>query len=311
MKNNKFVFYKSSPRVLPVLFFLLLILMSAGTLSFFFPVKVLASAEVQKVYDYYGLFSDEEISDLEEICSKYGEDGKVDIVIVTNDLNGQSAKKYLEDFYDEYGFGYDTEYGDTAIILLDMYDANRTVTIQGYGKAEYYLNNDRIEHILDDVTEFLKNGEYFDALEEFAKQTAYYMNESKGVSTSKATGKPESGNYYGESGYAGPSNYYGQKKDNIFYNSFFQLGIAVIIGGVTVAIMAAGSGGRITVSNRTYLDEGSSGVTASRDDYIRTTVTKVKKPDNDNNQITGGGLSSGGGGISSGGHSHSGGSRSF
>jgi uncharacterized protein len=144
-------------------------------------------------------------------------------------------------------------------------------------------------------------------MEEFAKQSAYYMNESKGVNTSPATGEAGSGNYYGESGYSGPSDYYGKKEDNIFYNTFFQLGIAVIIGAVTVGIMAAGSGGRVTVSNRTYLDEGNSGVTASRDDYIRTTTTRVKKPDNNNDA----GRSSGGGGISSGGHSHSGGSRGF
>lgn len=293
--------------VIPAVFILLLTLIVTAANAFLIPINVQAAPEDQKVYDYYELFSEDEITDLEDVCAQYGEDGKVDIVIVTDDLNGESTKKYLEDFYDEHGFGYNQEFGDAAMILVNMYEADRNVTIQGYGKAEYYLNNDRIEYILDDVTEFLKNGEYYNAMEEFAKQSAYYMNESKGVNTSPATGEAGSGNYYGESGYSGPSDYYGEKEDNIFYNTFFQLGIAVIIGAVTVGIMAAGSGGRVTVSNRTYLDEGNSGVTASRDDYIRTTTTRVKKPDNNN----GGGRSSGGGGISSGGHSHSGGSRGF
>lgn len=293
--------------VIPAVLILLLTLIVTAASAFLIPINVQAAPEDQKVYDYYGLFSEDEITDLEDVCAQYGEDGKVDIVIVTDDLNGESTKKYLEDFYDEHGFGYNQEFGDAAMILVNMYEADRNVTIQGYGKAEYYLNNDRIEYILDDVTEFLKNGEYYNAMEEFAKQSAYYMNESKGVNTSPATGEAGSGNYYGESGYSGPSDYYGEKEDNIFYNTFFQLGIAVIIGAVTVGIMAAGSGGRVTVSNRTYLDEGNSGVTATRDDYIRTTTTRVKKPDNNNN----GGRSSGGGGISSGGHSHSGGSRGF
>lgn len=293
--------------VIPAVFILLLTLIVTAASAFLIPINVHAAPEDQKVFDYYGLFSEDEITDLEDVCAQYGEDGKVDIVIVTDDLNGESTKKYLEDFYDEHGFGYNQEFGDAAMILVNMYEADRNVTIQGYGKAEYYLNNDRIEYILDDVTEFLKNGEYYNAMEEFAKQSAYYMNESKGVNTSPATGEAGSGNYYGESGYSGPSDYYGKKENNIFYNTFFQLGIAVIIGAVTVGIMAAGSGGRVTVSNRTYLDEGNSGVTASRDDYIRTTTTRVKKPDNNNN----GGRSSGGGGISSGGHSHSGGSRGF
>lgn len=286
---------------------LALVLITAGTLLF--TAKAQAAPEDQKVYDYYGLFSSEEIADLEDVCAKYGEDGKVDIVIITDDLNGKSNQKYLEDFYDEHGFGYDQEFGDTAIILVNMDEDDRNVTIQGYGNAEYYLDNDRIEYILDDVTKLLGNGDYYDAMEEFAKQAAYYMNEAKGVNTAPATGAAGSGNHYGESGYAGPSDYYGEKKDNIFYNTFFQLAIAVIIGAVTVGVMAAGSGGRVTVSNRTYLDEGHSGVTASRDDYIRTTTTRVKKPSNNNNG--GMGRSSGGGGISSGGHSHSGGSRGF
>ncbi len=293
--------------VIPAVFILLLTLIVTAASAFFIPINVHAAPEDQKVFDYYGLFSEDEITDLEDVCAQYGEDGKVDIVVVTDDLNGASTQKYLEDFYDEYAFGYNQEFGDAAIILVNMYESDRSVTIQGYGKAEYNLNNDRIEYILDDVTKLLKNGEYYNAMEEFAKQSAYYMNESKGVNTSPATGEAGSGNYYGESGYSGPSDYYGKKEDNIFYNTFFQLGIAVIIGAVTVGIMAAGSGGRVTVSNRTYLDEGNSGVTASRDDYIRTTTTRVKKPDNNNDA----GRSSGGGGISSGGHSHSGGSRGF
>ncbi len=298
---------KTNSVIISAVFILLLTLIVTAGCAFLNPINAQAAPGDQKVYDNYGLFSEDEITDLEDVCAQYGEDGKVDIVVVTDDLNGASTQKYLEDFYDEYAFGYNQEFGDAAIILVNMYESDRSVTIQGYGKAEYNLNNDRIEYILDDVTKLLKNGEYYNAMEEFAKQSAYYMNESKGVNTSPATGEAGSGNYYGESGYSGPSDYYGKKEDNIFYNTFFQLGIAVIIGAVTVGIMAAGSGGRVTVSNRTYLDEGNSGVTASRDDYIRTTTTRVKKPDNNNDA----GRSSGGGGISSGGHSHSGGSRGF
>ncbi|WFR56938.1 TPM domain-containing protein [Anaerocolumna sp. AGMB13025] len=289
------------------------------------PLKALAAPEDQKVYDNYGLFSSEEVADLEDICSKYGDEGKIDIVMITDDFSDKSRQEYLEDFYDEHGFGFDKEFGDTAMILINMNQDDRGVEIQGYGNAEYYLNNDRIEHMLDDVVALLKDGSYYDAMDEFAKQAAYYMNQDKGVNTSPATGADDSGesgytgpgnnyggsgsNNYGESGYAGPSDYYGEKDDNIFYNTFFQVAIAVIIGAVAVGIMAANSGGRVTVSNRTYLDEGHSGIVATRDDYIRTTTTRVKKPTNDNNN--GGGRSSGGGGISSGGHSHSGGGRSF
>ena len=287
--------------------FLVLILVLLPVSAMFNPVETFAAAKDQKVYDYYGLLDEEQVADLETICSEYGEDGKVDIVVITDDLGGDSPKTYLEDFYDEHKFGYNQEFGDTAMILVNMYSEDRSVTIQGYGDAEYYLNNDRIEHILDDITPMLKDSAYYDAMEEFAKQAAYYMNEEKGVDTTPATGAPGSEDYYGESGYNGPSDYYGEKEDNIFYNTGFQLLMAVIIGAVTVGVMAANSGGRVTVSNSTYLDEQNSGIVARRDDYIRTTTTRVKKPSNNQS----GGRSSGGGGISSGGHSHSGGSRGF
>ncbi|QHQ60577.1 methanol dehydrogenase [Anaerocolumna sedimenticola] len=241
-----FVKYRNEKELKPVnktITFFLLLFLIVPFFTMFSTIKTLAAAEDQKVYDYYGLFSEEESADLENICAEYGEEGKVDIVVITDDLKGDSPKTYLEDFYDEHKFGYDQEFGDTAMVLVNMYSEDRNVTIQGYGNAEYYLNNDRIEHILDDITPMLKDSAYYDAMEEFAKQAAYYMNEEKGVNTTPATGDVGSDNYYGESGYDGPSDYYGEKEDNIFYNTGFQLLMAVIIGAVTVGIMAANSGG--------------------------------------------------------------------
>ncbi|MDF2801122.1 MAG: hypothetical protein K0S61_1025 [Anaerocolumna sp.] len=271
--------------------------------------KVWAQTDEQRVFDDYEYFSSSELTALEEICQTYGEDGKVDIVmLIQNGLDGKTPTLYIEDFYDNHEFGYDKAQGDTVILLLNLEENNRTVNIQGYGNAEYYINNDRIEYILDDITPYLKDGDFYNALELFAKESAYYMKEEKGVNAAPATGSENSGNYYGESSYDGPSNYYGQKEDNILYNTWVQLAGALVIGGITIAIMIGSSGGRITTNNRTYLNESNSGLIAHRDDYIRTTTTRVRKPQNNNN---GGGRSSGGGGISSGGHSHSGGGRSF
>lgn len=277
-------------------------------------------SQKQYLFDNYGLFTEEESATLKAACIEYSEEAKADIIMITTaTLDGKTAQKYMEDFYDEMGFGYDKEYGDTVMLLVNMEENNRWVEIQGYGQAEYYVNNDRIEYMLDDISEILKNGEYKDAFIEFAKQSAYYMNESKGVKETPASGNTGSsgstgsngstgsGNY-GESSYNGPSNYYGEKEENPLYNTVVQLVIALVIGGISVGVMAANSGGRMTAQGRTYLDEGRSGLTDHRDEYLRTTTTRVKKPTNNDNS---GGRSSGGGGVSSGGHSHSGGGRSF
>lgn len=291
---------------------ILTVLLLLFSLSFSAALRVKASEDNSKqyVYDNYGLFTEEELKDLTDTCIQYSTEGKADIIMITADLGGMDPTGYMEDFYDEMKFGYDKEFGDTVMMLVNMEEGNRGVYIQGYGRAEYYVNNDRIEYMLDDITPMLGDGAYKKAFTEFSKQAAYYMTEEKGVKETPASGAPDSGNYYGESSYDGPSNYYGQEKDNPFYNTFVQLGIALVIGAAAVGIMAAGSGGRITVRGRDYLDAGHSGVLESRDDYLRTTTTRVKKPTTDTNN-GGGGRSSGGGGVSSGGHSHSGGGRSF
>lgn len=280
--------------------------------TFFIGNKITVLASEQKVFDNADYFTSSELDDLEEICETYGEKGKVDIVILIEDgLGGKSPTLFMENFYDNHQYGYDKAQGDTVILLLNLEENNRSVNIHGYGNAEYYINNDRIEHMIDDIYSDLQNGEYYDALKLFAKESAYYMNEEKGVSTSPATGSKGSGYNYGESSYNGPSNYYGEKEDNILYNTWVQLVGALVVGGITIAIMIGNSGGRVTTNSHTYLDEHNSGLIAHRDDYIRTTTTRVRKPQNNNNGGGGGGRSSGGGGISSGGHSHSGGGRSF
>jgi uncharacterized protein len=278
-------------------------------LSTFGRTTAYAAPKDQKVYDNYGLFTDDEVSQLEDISREYGEEGLVDIAIITTDaLDGKTRQQYLEDFYDEYGLGYNEACSDAVLILINMDPNDRGVEIQGYGEAEYYVNNDRTEHILDDIVPMLSDGAYYDAMVEYAKQVAYYMNQEEGVdSTAPVTGEQGSGNGYGESSYSGPSEYYGENEDSIFFNTLFQLGIALVIGAVVVLIMALQSGGKITVNNRTYMDEQHSGLVSRQDDYLRTVTTRVKKPTTN----TGGGRSSGGGGISSGGSSHSGGGRGF
>ncbi|SHO48477.1 TPM domain-containing protein [Anaerocolumna xylanovorans] len=300
--------YRKSALSAFILFFAVL----AG-LFFFgrYPLSVNASAEDDKqyVYDNYGLFSEEDVNELTDACLKYREEAQADIIMITsNNLGGKAAIDYLEDFYDEKGFGYDEKFGSTVMMLVYIGEDRRNVTIHGYGKAEYYVNNDRIEHILDDLSPFLKEKKYKKAFVEFAKESAYYMNESEGVKEAPASNDPDSGNYYGESSYDGPSNYYGEEKESPFYNTLVQLGIALVIGAVSVAVMAFNSGGRMTVQGKDYMDGSNSGILESSDDYLRTTTTRVKKP---TPQSDDGPRSSGGGGVSSGGHSHSGGSRDF
>jgi uncharacterized protein len=90
-------------------------------------------------------------------------------------------------------------------------------------------------------------------------------------------------------------------------NIWVLLAAALVIGAVAVGIMAFNAGGRMTVNGNSYIDPNHSGLIGRSDDYIRTQVTRVHKPQNNSNNNFGGGS----GGISSGGSSHSTSSGSF
>lgn len=286
--------------------FILFLIALCLILAPFTAVPAVAAEALHYVYDDDSLFTAEEKDTLQELCQTKGKEAGIDIILLTKRLDSSAAeKKYMEDFYDEY-YEAGLLNADTAMLLINM--ELRNVYIQGYGQCEFYISNDRIEHILDDIISYhLSSDEYYDAMVLFIDEVVYYMGQDKGVSFDY-----EDGQDYGEA-YGGPSDYYQVSftpAQALRYVPFGMIAlISFAIGGISLAIMASGSGGKVTINNRSYLDNAHSGLTASRDDYVRTTVTKRRKPQENNSSS--GPRSSGGGGRSSGGRSHSGGSRGF
>ena len=271
--------------------------------------------EKTRIYDYADLLDESDEAVLELVFYTCGKGAYTDIILVTtDDMEGKSDQVYLEDFQDELYFVQDLLAENASMMLINMED--RMVTIQGYGDCEFWLNNDRIEYILDWVYEDLTLGDYYAAAETFAEQTVYYMEQDKGVSTGY-----EPGQDYGET-YDGPSDYYseplqerytageylGRKLSEAFFGSLL---LAIVGSTVACLIIGANRKTRVTVYAATYMDQQNSGLTARRDDYLRTTVTKIRRPTESSSSGSHGGRSSGGGGRSSGGRSHSGGSRRF
>lgn len=279
--------------------------------------KEKVNLEKTRVYDYADLLTADEETELESSYYLWGMEADTDIVLVTTDnMEGKSDKVYLEDFQDELYFVQDMLAENASLMLINMED--RIVTIQGYGDCEFWISNDRIEYILDWVYEGLVDGDYFAAAESFGEQTAYYMNQDKGVST-----EYEPGQDYGES-YGGPSDYYseplsekytvGEYLGEMLSEAFFgSVLIAVIGSSIACLIIGWNRKTKVTVYPATYMDQQNSGLSAKRDDYLRTTVTKVRRPKESSSggSRSSSGRSSGGGGRSSGGRSHSGGSRRF
>lgn len=221
------------------------------------------------VYDEAGLFSSSERDSLAERLEKRGEEAGCGIYVLTSDDSGNgTSDRYLEDFYDA-GYESGAINPDAVLIHIDMQE--HYVNIQAYGEAEKKIPDAVGEKILDAIWDDLHYGNYYEACMTYADRAEYYMNYVP-----------------------------------FYLRAWVQLAVSLVIGAVAVAVMAANSGGRETVGANTYLDQRCSGVKARRDDYIRTSVTKRKKP-----ETSSGGRSGGGGHTSSGGHSHSSAGRHF
>lgn len=257
-----------------VLFFLVAYLMAPA-------LMVRAADDKPLIFDEANLLSPEEREELNAMANEYGAERETDFMILTvNSVPNDDYETWTENFYDEYAPGYDKPHGNTVIltIVMSARDGSRNVHLEGYYKAEKYLDAGRLLKIQNKIIPDLSRGNYKQAFEKFIKTAHRYM------------------------GFEPDMN-----PDNILFNLWFQLGSAAAIGAIAVGVMAYRSGGRVTVNSRTYEDTSTSGILNQQDRYVRTTVTKQKIERNTSSGSGGGG----GGGVSSGGHSHSSSSGKF
>lgn len=252
-----------------------------------------ADAQAKEGNGYYiddeaGLITDESSLDMivnycETIYSSYD----TEVFILTKNSIPGSRKQYLEDTADAH------EVTNAVLLLINMDSSNRGYEIQGYGSAEFAIDDDRIESILDQMYPDMVDGNYTDAIYAFV---SHVYNACQSFDYQDYEDNPQDYVPHGETDY---------RKG--IYNPWTQLFFAVVIAVIIVIIMVANSGGKVTVDQNTYLDRTDSRILARYDHYIRTTTTKRRKPSDSSSS---GGHSSGGG-RSSGGRSHSGGGRSF
>lgn len=228
-----------------------------------------AATDKQRVFDEAALLTDEEITEIEAMAKEYSEQRETDFVILTTDSSA-TAKRYMQDFYDEQGLGYDSEHGNTAIITVNI--NNREVYLAGFGKAEKYLTDRRLDKVREKITDDLTDGEYLYAFKGFIKKSDYYFDYEPNVNP-----------------------------DNVFYKTWFQFLLALVISVLIVGLMLYQEKSKITTTQNTYKDMKRSKVISQKDRFIRQHVTKTHSPQSKSNNSGGGG-----GGTTGGGSSHSG-----
>ncbi|AIY04608.1 hypothetical protein Plano_0643 [Planococcus sp. PAMC 21323] len=236
-------------------------------------MTVFAAAD-QHIYDDANLLSKAEIVELEAVATEYSQKQDVDFLFLTSaDEQSTDIITYMSDFFDDWA----VENNQENAVLLTMNIATRDVYLAGFGTAETTLDNKRVDLVLDRIISEMQNGDYADAFRETVTTSSRYMEFKPGVN-------PE----------------------NIFLKTWFQVGIALLLGGAVVSFMLYNSAGRVTTTASTYFDGNNTRVTETRDQFRNKTVSRRKVPKSNSG---GGGF--GGGGSTGGGRSFSGGGRKF
>lgn len=232
------------------------------------PLTSEASSTDQKIYDNGAVLTSEEKDGLESMSRKYLSSQNLNIIIMTtDDPSLPDCEEVLTSFYDDNIYDPDNSGADSVLLGLDM--ANRDVILLSFGDGRDRLDENRLTLIREKITKGLTAGNYEKAFKTYMRLSVQYRKLKPGINP-----------------------------DNLFLQTWFQLVAALVIGGITVSAMIYKRKTPITTSGGTYLDQGNSRLLARYDRYIRTTVTKTKRPDPPSSS------SSSSGGRSGGGHSY-------
>lgn len=237
----------------------------------------------EKIYDFADLFTDDEEQKLFQQVSNYIKKYDMDLAIVTIVSNEKSSTHtYAEDFYDYNEFGTNSTQ-DGSLLLIDM--DNREIYFQTTGGAISMYNSIRVDQILDDITSYMTDQEYYEGTSKFVTILKNYAQK----------GLPQSN-----------ENRYTINRDGQIVRDIPWLAIFLFSGLATLVIILIlvhqNKMVRTASSSREYLNKDSLKIEQLKENFLGSTVTKVPISHDS---------SSSGGSRGSSGVSHGGGGRKF
>lgn len=136
----------------------------------------------EKIYDFSDILTNEEEEKLFKKIQEFIEKTKMDLVILTDNLeytNDIDNDYYAVDFYDYNDFGINKEHYDGAIFFRNTYEKNPYFGSYMTGNAMLYFSNERNDIILDNIYNDIHSGNYYDGIIEFINELIDYYN--KGI----------------------------------------------------------------------------------------------------------------------------------
>ena len=130
-----------------------------------------SAAQQPRLLDGANLLTDAEEAELLARLDQVSRELQCDVVIITvRSCEGYSADYVIEQFYDQYGYGYGSN-RDGVMLLLSM--AERDWRILSNGFAANAITPSDIDKIGDQIVPELSAGDYEDAFLEFAELCKY------------------------------------------------------------------------------------------------------------------------------------------
>lgn len=245
-----------------------------------FPLKAEAE-ELQHLVDNADLIEAEEESRIEAELQKLSTEHQLDVVVFTEENEDiSSAMDAADDFFDYQGYG---KGSDRSGVLLYINMETRDVWISTRGEGITVFNDIGIDHMLDEITPSLSDGEYVRACDIYLELCQDFII------------RAENGEPYGT----------GKGPFPLARNFLISIVVALIVGGFYI-FMLSREMNSVAPNNsaRNYAVPGSMQLHNSNEFFLYRNVTKTKRE-----------TSSGSGGSSthrsSSGARHGGGGRKF
>lgn len=254
-----------------------------------------ALAAGERVVDDANLFTREDAAAIGQRIAQFQEKTGMDFVVYTSAAGhaGKKGEAVAQDFYDYNGYGLDDEHSG-VLYFIDM--AERKLHIITTGVMIDIIDHERVEALLDVVYDNVSKGEYAASVTHAIERTQKYVD--KGVKEGQYRYDKETG-----------ERLTSRHKVITGTESLICMIAAVLACLIFVKTVHRGYNLKGSTYHYDYSKYAAAELTESRDDYLRTTTTRVRKAESS----SGGGGRSGGSGVSRGssGTSHGGGSRSF
>jgi uncharacterized protein len=272
-----------------------------------------SATDTPKIVDEYDLLTTEQEEDLEEKARKIVDKYDMDVVIVTVwSLGGKSAEAYADDYFDYNGYGIGEDYSGCLFLLSMEY---RDWAISTCGDSIYALTDYGIEQLFESCKDYLSDDRDYKAFDVYLDQLDYYFRAYENGSPIDGYHDSDVDDYiiYDPNDSDGTVHY---KRQPGTFDIIRIVAVGVVagllIGGLVLwSLRSSMNTFRAQRNASSYIPAGSFHLTARRDVFLYSNVSKVRRQSNSGG---GSGRSRGGGSSvhrSSSGRSHGGRSGKF